>query len=180
MNRRTGILALSTLLTTCIAGLASAEKPSAKAIKVLEVDGGTPKLEVRHSQIGFRNTLLFYTFKEQNVVLKLQIGNKDKTFPMTATFYIFQDDVTENGIKKWLNNQHSDGLFPDVPTPIMVHKAPAKVCKVTSHKLIDRSKQQFGEYENYAVTFKVNDYSDKKTVKLKGFKGETKVHVKTK
>lgn len=180
MKRSTAILAFSALLTVCMAGLVTAEKPSAKAIKVLEVDKLTPKLEVRHSQIGFRDTLLFYTFKEQNVILKLQIGNKDKTFPMTATFYIFQDSVTEDGLKKWLNNQHSDAIFPDVPEPIMTHKAPAKVCTVTSHKLIDRSKQQFGEYDNYAVKFQVINYSDMKNVKLKGFTGETKVHVKTK
>jgi len=36
---------------------------------------------------------------------------------MTATVYIFDDSVTEDGLKKWLNNQHSDGLFVDVPEP---------------------------------------------------------------
>jgi hypothetical protein len=171
---------LSAVFALCIAGLACAEEASEKASRVLEVNKLTQKLEVRHSQIGYRSTLLFYTFKEQKTVLKLQIGNRDKTFPMTATVYIFADSVSEDGLKKWLNNQHSDGIFPDVPQPITTHKVPAKVCKVTSHKLIDRSKQQFGEYDNYAVTFEVNDYADMESIKLKGFAGDTKVHVKTK
>lgn len=170
---------LSTLLTVCIASLGLGAEEE-KSPKVLKISKETKKLEVRQSQIGYRDTLLFYTFNEQKTVLKLRIGNKDKSFPVTAEFYIFEDSVTEEGIKKWLNNQHSDGLFPDVPEPIAKHKAPEEVCKVTSHKLIDHTKQQFGEYDNYAITFEVTDYTDMKNVKLKGFEGETKVHIKTK
>jgi hypothetical protein len=173
--------ALSILLTLCIACLTfGAEEAPRKAPKVLEINKLTQKLEVRHSQIGYRNTLLFFTFNEQKTVLKLQIGNRDKTFPMTATVYIFDDSVTKDGLKKWLNNQHSDGLFPDVPRPISTLKIPATVCKVTSHKLVDNTKQPFGEYANYAVTFEVKDYADMMNIKLKRFTGETKVHVKTK
>ena len=173
--------ALSTLLILCIACLAfGAEEAAAKAPKVLEINKLTKKLEVRYSQIGFRSTLLFYTFNEQKTVLKLQFGNRDKTFPMTATVYIFDDNVTEDGLKKWLNNQHSDGLFADVPEPSSTQKIPAEFSKVTAHDLIDTTKQRFGEYDNFAVTFEVKDYTDMKTVKLKGFTGKTKVHVKTK
>ena len=42
------------------------------------------KLEVRHSMIGLRNTLLFYTFKDQQAILTLSIGNTDVTFPVTG------------------------------------------------------------------------------------------------
>ena len=58
-------------------------------------------------------------------------------------------------------------------------KIPAKFCQVSSHKLTGNSKQAFGEYDNYDVTFEVKDYSDMMSVKLKGFTGETKVHLKT-
>ena len=173
--------AISTLLTLCIACLAfGAEKAPAKAPKVLEINKLTPKLEVRYSQIGYRDTLLFYTFNEQKTVLKLQIDNRDKKFPMTATVYIFDDSVTEDGLKKWLNNQHSDGLFVDVPKPTITQKVPAKYCKVTASHLINNTKEPFGQYANYAVAFEVKDYTDMKNVKLKGFTGKTKVHVKTK
>ena len=180
MNKAFPAAVLSILLTFVAAASAWAEGPAAKPIRVLAVDKDTPKLEVRYSQIGFRDTLLFYTFAKQRAVLKLRFGNQDKTFPASATFYLFDDDVTEEGMKKWLNNQHSDGLYPDVPEPTSTHQAPAKVCQVTSHKFIDHSKQTFGEYDTYDVAFQVNDYADMMTVKLKGFAGETKVHVKTK
>lgn len=167
-----GILCLTCF--TCVEGAQD------KSPTILKVEKNTPKLEVRRSQIGYRSTLLFYTFKNRKAVLKLQFGNRDKTFPVTGTIYVFAKNVTENGIKKWLNNQHSDGLYPDVPRPERTLKIPAKLCKVTTHKLIDHTKLPFGEYDNYAVTFSVNDYADAKNLTLKGFKGATKVHVKTK
>lgn len=153
------------------------EKPSSK---VLEVGKTTEKQEIRDSQIGFRDTLLFYTFKEQKAVLKLQIDNKNKTFPIVGTIFVFADDVTEEGLAKWLNNQHSDGLFPEVPEPVATHKLPAESCKVVSHKLIDRSKEFFGEYDNYSVAFEVKDHAAKKGISLKGFSGTATVHIKTK
>ena len=63
---------------------------------------------------------------------------------------------------------------------LSTHKIPDKACKVTSHKLIDRSKQEFGEYDNYSVTFDVKDYAEKKSIALKGFSDTAKVYVKTK
>ena len=67
-----------------------------------------------------------------------------------------------------------------MPEPISTHAIPAQICSVTSHKLIDHSKQEFGEYDNYSVTFDVKDYADKKNITLKGFSDTTKVYVKTK
>jgi hypothetical protein len=180
MNRIIVSGLLSALLTFSIASLVCAEGKEDKSSKALEVTKSTQKLEVRYSQIGYRDTLLFYTFKDQNAVLKLQIDNKDKSFPMAGELYMFADSVKEDDIKKWLNNQHSDGIYPDVPEPISTHKIPKASCKVTSHKLIDRSKQDFGEYDNYSVTFDVEDYADKKSVTLKGFSDTAKVYVKTK
>jgi len=180
MPKTAQITLAATLFTLCFtiataAGLAAAEE----APRLLEVNKQTQKLEVRHSQIGYRSTLLFYTFPEQKSVLKLEIGNRDKTFPVTATVYLFAGDVTAKGLKKWLNNQHSDGLYPDVPEPASVLKIPAKVCAVTSHKASGVSKQPFGVYENFDVKFAVIDYAGDKHFKLQGFNGATKVHVKT-
>ncbi|MGY8771546.1 MAG: hypothetical protein ACKVH8_24285 [Pirellulales bacterium] len=171
---------LSILFTLCFISLACAEGSPDKSCKALEINKLTQKLEVRHSQIDYRSTLLFYTFKEQKTVLKIEIDNQDKKFPITATVYIFEERVTEDGLKKWLNNQHSDGLFPEVPRPITTCNIPPKICKVTSHKMTGHSKERFGEYDNYKVTFEVKDYTDKINIKLKGFTGESKVHIKTK
>ena len=65
---------LAALFTFFIASLVSAEGKEDKSLKALEVTKSTPKAEVRNSQIGYRDTLLFYTFTDQKAVLMLQLG----------------------------------------------------------------------------------------------------------
>ena len=171
---------LLTLFMIPIVSVLDAADGQSNSVRVLEVKKNTEKQEVRSSQIGYRDTLVFYTFTDQQAVLQLQIDNKDTKFPMTGTIYLFADSVNSEDLKKWLNNQHSDALFPDVPKPIATQKLPAETCKVTAHKLVDHTKETFGEYDNYSVTFEVKDYSDKKSLSLKGFSGMAKVHVMAK
>lgn len=153
---------------------ANEEKPAAT---VLDVAKATNKLEVRVSQIGYRDTLLFYTFEQPRIIVKFQIGNQDKKFPMTGTIYVFAADVTREQMDKWLNNQHSDALFPEVPKPLATHPIPANACQVTEHKFLDRGKFGLGEFENYDVRFSVKDHTDKSGIQVKAFSGATKVHI---
>ena len=180
MKRSALFKSLMALFMIVVGSIVGANEGQNKSAKVLEVNKTTEKQEVRSSQIGYRDTLVFYTFKDQKAVLKLQIDNKDTKFPMTGTIFLFADTVNAEDLKKWLNNQHSDGLFADVPAPTATQKLPAETCKVASHKLDDHTKETFGEYDNYSVTFEVKDYSDKKGISLKGFSGTAKVHVMAK
>ncbi|MFO0876119.1 MAG: hypothetical protein U0840_02000 [Gemmataceae bacterium] len=172
-----GMLMVALAVLGSLAGVAGGKEKA----RVLEVTKATPKLDVSVSQIGYRDTLLFYTFADKQAVLKLQIGNKDKTFPMTGTVYLFAESVKEEDLKKWLNNQHSDGLFPEVPVPTSTLAVPAKACKVTSNKFVEHTKQPLaGAFDTYTVTFEVTGFSPKKGIEVKGFTGTTKVHVQAK
>jgi hypothetical protein len=137
------------------------------------------KLEVSSSLGGFRNTLIFYTFQDQKAVLKIVIDNKSTKFPVAATLYTFAENVTEDGLKKWLNNQHSDGLFVDVPNPTATHKIPAGSCKTLSHKFIDQAKSPFGKYDNYSVAFQIRRVAKTGTFRVKDFTDKATVHLKT-
>ena len=164
----------SVVLLTTFVSLAYAEN------QVLDASGKhAQKLEVSSSLGGYRNTLIFYTFKDQKAVLKVLIDNKGKKFPVAATVYAFADNVTEDGLKKWLNNQHSDGLFPDVPNPVAVHKIPAGSCKTLSHKLINHTKESFGEYDNYSVAFQISGVAKAGKFRVKDFTDKATVHLKT-
>ena len=107
--------------------------------KQLEADT-TKELQIRHSMLGFRDTLLFYTFPDQQAVLRLHISSKDKTFPVTGIVYLFPAKTSSEGIKKWINNQHSDGLFPDIPSPHLIHALPKDICKPVATKIIGEKK----------------------------------------
>ena len=138
------------------------------------------KYSTSASMIGTRNTLLFYTFKGQQATLKVIIDNKDTKFPITATVYRFADDATDESLSKWVNNQHSDGLFIDAAEPVGTYKIPAGSLSIVSSKLIDRTKHHNGEHDNYTVKFKVGDFSKEGVFSLKSFTGEAKVHVPAK
>ncbi|MEE2990447.1 MAG: hypothetical protein VX715_07520 [Planctomycetota bacterium] len=153
---------------------------SALAGQMLDARGTqVQKLEVSSSLGGFRNTLIFYTFQDQKAVLKIVIDNKSTKFPVAATLYTFAENVTEEGLKKWLNNQHSDGLFVDVPEPTANHKIAAGSCKTLSHKFIDQAKSPFGKYDNYSVAFQIRRVAKTGKFRVKDFTDKATVHLKT-
>ena len=123
----------STLFISVLSGSISGKE------KQLEADT-TKELQIRHSMLGFRDTLLFYTFPNQQAVLRLHISSKEKTFPVTGIVYLFPDKTSDEGIKKWINNQHSDGLFPEIPSPDLIHKLPKGICKAVATKIIGEKK----------------------------------------
>ena len=162
--------------------LSAQEKPQTAAhtdVRALDAKAkDVKKTVVRHSMIGPRDTLIFYEFMEQKVVLVLQIGNANTDFPITATAYVFAPETTADGLHKWVNNRHSDGLFPDVPTPVGSHKLAAKSGKVLSHTKGKRVKHGPQAFDDYSVKFKMNAVEHKGVFKLKEFTDEANVFVK--
>ena len=133
--------------------------------------------------LGFRNTLLFYTFKDQQAILTLSIGNTDETFPVKGKIHFFDDATTEEDLKQWINNQHSDGLFPEVPTPTFTGELPEGSCRVTSHKQTGTSENPSpispARFKNYEVKLSVKEHAIDKKVKLSAFTDTALVHVKS-
>lgn len=138
------------------------------------------KLEVRHSMLGFRNTLVFYVFKDQQAILVLSIDNKDETFPVTGKIYLFDKSTSDKGLKKWINNQHSDGLFPDVPKPTFTGELPKELCKVTSHKQTGTSNDPGPRkvaFKDFEVELSIKAHDSDKKFKLSAFTDTARVHV---
>ena len=153
-------------------------KESGKTTRILKVVSETPKAEIRYSMIGYRDTLIFYTFKEQKAVLKVNLDNKDGTFPITAVIYLFEEDLEEEGIKKWLNNQHSDALFADAAIPTAKHKIPEKKLKVISSRFTKDVEETFGNFSEYSVQFRVRGVTQIDGFNLRPFRDQASVFVK--
>ena len=138
------------------------------------------KQEVRHSMIGFRDTLLFYTFAKQKAVLRLQVQNKDATFPVSGSVFLFAPDTAEEGLKKWVNNQHSDARFIDAAKPAEEIKLPAGICAVIEKKLIDGAKKdrQGNPFYDYQIKLSVKDHEAKGKFRIKAFQDDAKVYLK--
>ncbi len=149
------------------------------AERTLKIDNAK-KLEVRHSMIGYRDTLLFYTFGSQKAVLRLHIENKTEPFKVTGIVYLFAPETSEEDLEKWLNNQHSDGLFPDIPEPVQTVKLPEKTCSVIASEDLGEKKQEHsGErFRDYKVKLSVKAHEAKGIFKLQKFEDVTGVYVK--
>jgi hypothetical protein len=162
------IMVASTLFLSLLAGPVSAKERQLEA-------NTTKKVQVRHSMLGLRDTLLFYTFSGQQAVLRLHISNKDRALPVTGIVYLFPVNTTDQGLKKWINNQHSDGLFPEVPRPALSHKLPKGICKATTTKVLGEKKNHpnTGVFTDHAVTVSIKAHELKNQFKLAAFKDKT-------
>ena len=137
------------------------------------------KVEVTNSMEGFRDTLRFYVFNDAKAVLRVKIDNKDVKFPVSAKLYIFAADTTAEGIDKWINNQHSDGLFVDPAEPKAIHGIPATSCAANSHELVKAGEDHSGKFNNFSVSFGIKDVPVLGGFKLKDFTDQATVLVKT-
>jgi hypothetical protein len=134
---------------------------------------------VTHGMMGASTqTLVFYTLNNAKAVLTLRVDGQDPSFPVHSRLFLFADGVDSEGLGKWVNNQHSDGLFPEVPEPAKIIDLPVGTAVVTSKKPAGESKQHNGTFEKYEVTITVlppdlgEDYS------LAGFSETVPVFVK--
>lgn len=138
------------------------------------------KEQVRHSMTGPRNTLLFYTLAAQKAVLALQIDNKNSTLTASGTLHIFDPAATEESIGKWVNNQHSDGIFVDPATPAHSLKLPDGVFTITERKRVSREKQPPGNeiFSDYQIKITAKEHRVEGKYRLPAFTDEANVFVK--
>lgn len=141
-------------------------------------DKQVKRLEVSSGFGGYRSTLIFYTFSDRRAILKVNIDNRSKMFPTTVTLYEFAEGVDEEGLNKWLNNQHSDALFGDAPDPEKTSPLAEGAAQIKSSKFIDQAEQRFGKFDNYKVSFRVLQMGTVGSFKLKNFEDEATVHLK--
>ena len=135
------------------------------------------RLEVNQSQIGFTSTKVFYTLGDQRVVMVIDIDNSKKGFPVTGKVCQFAKEVTTEDMAKWLNNQHSDGLFPDVPEPKVTVKLPADAFQSLESKLLGQKKANDTTYNEYRVEIKLTETKVNDRFRLEEFKDTVKVYV---
>jgi len=139
------------------------------------------RIQINTSMVGYRDTLHFYIFEQEKAVLVVHIGNKNTEFPVSAKLHIFPRGTAVEGLEKWINNQHSDGLFPNVPEQEAVHEIPAGACKTKSHKL-EENVEGVGlledKFSRYEVVFEIKDVPAFGDFKIKDFTDTATVYVK--
>ena len=138
------------------------------------------KEQVRHSMLGPRDTLLFYTFAEKAAVLVLRIDNTAAPLPVSATVHLFAPGTTAEALGKWINNQHSDGLFIDPPEPTASVKLPEGTAAVTARELAGKENHPDGEtvFGDTKVKITVKEHREPGKFHLPAFADQADVFVK--
>jgi hypothetical protein len=167
-----------TILVSC-APLLSVQAADNSAI--LDLKGnGVKRYEANQTQIGFASTRVFYTVASHNTVVVVHVDNTDKKFAASCKAFVFGKGVTADDLAKWVNNQHSDALFADIPEPVVTHTLAAEAIKTVSSKLvgIDKGGPRGDIYERYVVEFDASEAKLNGNLTLASFKDAATVYTK--
>jgi len=166
-----------TLILLATFGMIASADTSSKETTPLDLKGkNVQRQEVSSSLIGLTSTTVFYTLDDHRVVVVIHIDNT-KGFPVSGKVCEFAKDVTPEGMAKWLNNQHSDGLFPDVPEPKTTVKLPAEACQSLKSKLLGKKTVNDTTYNQYSVEIKLSEVKVNEQFRLQEHKDTVNVYV---
>lgn len=146
----------------------------------LRITDETPKIQIRSSMIGYRDTLIFYSLRDERAVVKVNLDNKGTTFPISATVFLFDPNAEQEGIDKWINNQHSDALFADALEPTSRYTLPPSKAKILSYSAAETVSDSAEQHIDYSVRFKIRATGQRGSFQLKTFKDNASVFVKKK
>lgn len=126
-------------------------------------------------------TKQFYHFTDQQSVIDINFSSSNIRFTPTISINLFADDESTEQIEKWINNQHSDGLYADAPEPVYTKVLDETEYVVAEVNYVERVVGSFGqEYADYQVTYSVNDLTVPDYFQLIGFEQTAEVHILTK
>ena len=130
--------------------------------------------------VRFRSTLQFYHFSDKNAVLMIEFDNQSREFVRTADLVLFDVNATTDGIEKWINNQHSDGLFFDFAKPLDTYAISSDAIAITSAAFVENLSGDSGDrYEHTLIDFTVANLSEPNRYFLNGFADQSVVYLQT-
>ena len=125
-------------------------------------------------------TKIFYHFTENNVVLVIDLTSELSIIQANAVIHLFAVTESADSILKWINNQHSDGLFADAPVPLMSVTLPADDVTIDSASFTEHLTGGYGdEYDVYDVVLHISDVAIQSSYLLREFSADTRVYERT-
>lgn len=180
MAHRT-IAASGLLLVTL--GVATARAADPAAARVVEITPDTAGLEVNryYSLHAHGPTKKFYAFPDLRVVVVVHVNPASADqIETTAVVHCFDAATDPAGIEKWINNQHSDALHPEVPEPRRsIAVDPARLHAKVEGPLEHEVGGGGDEYDRYRVDFTIDGFTDG-DLTVKPSRGSAAAFVRTK
>lgn len=129
----------------------------------------------------YGHTQKIFHFGHQNAVLQISIDNQSVSFETKATVYIFDLDIDNGKVEKWINNRVSDAIYADAPEPTFAYELEGDDYQVTSNSVIGHFTGEYGdEYQGYLVDIYVDNIAVDNVFYLNSFVTDAEVYVRTK
>lgn len=163
-DRPTGVSAMprSTcrILSLALAWFAVAPAAGAAERRVaITADTKATEVSRYFSGLAHGPTKKFYIVPESNAVVV--VATVDGKADATATIHLFPAATTAEGVAKWINNQYSDAIYPDVPMPLRSVPVPADHFHTKVGPPLDHERGEEGdEYDRVRVDFTIDDFKD--------------------
>ncbi|MFU8894088.1 MAG: hypothetical protein ACNA8L_10705 [Luteolibacter sp.] len=157
----------------------SAGKPVPATVRALQFEDAR-KQQIRNTMIGFTSTRIFYTFDSAKAVLVIHIDNQTADFGISGSLVLFAPDADAEGVAKWVNNQHSCGLFIDPAEPTSVHPLPDAITAIIRSDFAGEENNPIDQapYADYKLRIAVREHHVEGQFKLHGFEDNANVYLK--
>lgn len=89
------------------------------------------------------------------------VATIDGTSDASATIHAFPEGTTAEGIDRWVNNQHSDALYPDAAQPERMIRVPEAKFRSKPRAVVGHEVGEKGdEYDRVPVAFTIEPFED--------------------
>ena len=174
-------LIVALALALPLAGIADRVR-AADAPRVVEFTPDTEAREVStyYSLHAHGPTVKFYVFPEACVVAVVRVTPAGKAIDTAVDVAVFPRDTAVESIQKWINNQHSDAIYPDVPNPERRFTVDGKWVHATSKGPLEHEVGGNGdEYDRHEVEFAIDAFTEG-DVDFRASRGTANAFVRTK
>lgn len=181
---RHSLLALFCLALVCLAlfggGAIRAEAEAPLRKRTVSFSPDTPATEVNRyfSPLAHGPTKKFFLLADERVVVL--VATADGTAEAGATVFLFPDETTLEGMERWINNLHSDALFPDAAEPTASIELPDRVFHARAGPPLEHEIGPGGdEYDRVRVEFSCDAFEDE-TLSIDPSRGSLDAYIRTK
>jgi len=124
--------------------------------------------------------LVVLPFRGKNAVLVIEFDNQTPDFDSTSKLVLFKSSASYESIRRWINNQHSDGVYDEYARPKVTYELKPDAVSINSSAFIETLSGVLGDvYKKTSIDFTGANASKPGSYFLNGFADQSVVYYQT-